>query len=81
MSVITKTAIVAAGALAAATYLASPAEADPNGGPCGLAFVPICSLIPALPNLDHDVDLTTDPNGLTGGGGADQTSPIGVDGG
>ena len=43
---------------------AAPASADP-GNPCGLLASPLCALVPIQPNLDHDVDLTKDPNGLT----------------
>ncbi|HME75610.1 MAG TPA: fibronectin-binding protein [Mycobacterium sp.] len=69
MSIIRKTTIAAVGAVAAAIYLAAPASADPNVSPCGLAFVPFCALIPVLPDLDHDVDLTKDPGAVSGAGG------------
>lgn len=57
---------VLGGLMATAISLSTPAEASPNPGPCGLAMVPICSIVPLLPELDHDVDLTQDPNGLNG---------------
>lgn len=43
---------------------ASSASAAPGDGSCG--FNPLCLLVPALPNLDHDVDLTQDPHALDG---------------
>ena len=44
---------LAVGALA----LAAPAAADPGMPNCGqLSFV--CNMIPSLPDLDHDVDMT-----------------------
>jgi hypothetical protein len=82
MSIIRKTTIAAVGAVAAAMYLAVPAGADPNVSPCGLAFAPFCALIPALPDLDHDVDLTKDPGALSGtGGGGDLQPGAGYSGG
>lgn len=42
----------------------SPAAAYADHLPCALG--PLCSVLPVLPELDHDVDLTTDPNGLAG---------------
>jgi hypothetical protein len=44
---------------------AAPANAD-AGMPCPLTMILFCSALPGLPNLDHDVDLTTDPDGLDG---------------
>jgi hypothetical protein len=65
MSVWKKAAIVALGAVTTGLLLAGPAGADPD--PCrGVAFV-ICRMVPVMPDLDHDVDLTQDPNGLSGG--------------
>jgi hypothetical protein len=49
--------------IAAALGVATPASADP-GPPCQLALAFLCRLMPAAPNLDHDVDLTQDPYAL-----------------
>jgi hypothetical protein len=65
--------LVAAGAAVAAVSLAAPASADPSGGPCGFLPNPLCAMIPVLPNLDHDVDLTKDPNALVDGAA---TAPV-----
>lgn len=54
---------VIAAMVATAISLSSPAHAGPNPGQCGFAMAFICSMIPALPELDHDIDLTQDPNG------------------
>jgi len=64
MRISTAAAPLIAGAVATAISLSAPAEAGPNPGPCGFTIIPICSMIPVLPDLDHDVDLTQDPNGL-----------------
>jgi hypothetical protein len=65
--VLKRTVIGAAAALAAATFLAVPASADPGGSPCELAINFLCRFIPVAPDLDHDIDLTqqqpVDPNG------------------
>jgi hypothetical protein len=47
--------------LTAAITLAAPASASPDN-PCGATLIPICAFVPVLPGLDHDVDLTTDPD-------------------
>jgi hypothetical protein len=71
--------LVAAGAAVAAVSAVAPASADPSGGPCGLFSNPLCAFVPILPNLDHDVDLTKDPNALVDGAGTasvpDNTGP------
>lgn len=59
-------ALVAAGAAGAAIAFSAPASANPGDAPCPLALVPVCVLLPAYPNLDHDVDLTQDPDALDG---------------
>ena len=81
MSIIKKTTIAAVGAVAAGLYLAVPAGADPNVSPCGLSLVPYCAFIPMLPELDHNVDLTTDPGALSGAGSGDLQPPVGDSGG
>jgi len=65
MSVLKKAAIVALGAVATVLYLAIPAGADPD--PCSPLPIFICRMVPVAPDLDHDVDLTQDPSGLTDG--------------
>ena len=54
-------------ALAASTFLAGPAQAQPGDDPCALAVNFLCRFVPVAPDLDDDVDLTTlqpapDPN-------------------
>jgi hypothetical protein len=66
MSVLKKAAIVALGAVTTVLSLAIPAGADPD--PCGTLPIFICHMIPIAPDLDHDIDLTQDPSGLTVGG-------------
>ncbi|HXB88402.1 hypothetical protein [Mycobacterium sp.] len=65
MSVLKKAAIVTLGAVTSVLYLAIPAAADPD--PCGTLPIFICRMVPIAPDLDHDVDLTQDPSGLTDG--------------
>ncbi|BDB44028.1 hypothetical protein Mkiyose1665_02700 [Mycobacterium kiyosense] len=55
------------GLVATGLYLAAPAVADPDFDPCRATFIPICRMAPTMPDLDHDVDLTQDPNGLVPG--------------
>ncbi|WP_236591467.1 hypothetical protein [Mycobacterium heckeshornense] len=54
-----------------------PAEADPGDNPCGKTIIPICSLLPIMPDLDHDVDLTVDPHGLDDDAGNDTGPSVG----
>lgn len=39
--------------------LAAPAPAEPMPS-CELALAFICGMLPAMPDLDHDIDLTSD---------------------
>ncbi|CAN5515943.1 hypothetical protein BH10ACT9_BH10ACT9_30460 [soil metagenome] len=39
--------------------LAAPAPAEPMP-PCELALTFICGMLPAMPELDHDIDLTSE---------------------
>jgi hypothetical protein len=52
--------------LCASLALATPAGAQPGRPPCDLALSFICNIIPTAPDLDHNVDLSTqvpvDPN-------------------
>jgi Spy/CpxP family protein refolding chaperone len=61
-----RTVIAAAAALAAATFLATPASADPGDNPCEFAINYFCKFIPMAPELEGDLDLTqqqpVDPN-------------------
>jgi hypothetical protein len=72
MSAPKKSAMIVLGIVATGLYLAVPAGADPGFDPCRSGLIPICGMAPVMPDLDHDVDLTQDPNGLTGGQGPDQ---------
>jgi hypothetical protein len=57
MSMAGTIALAVAGAAAAALFTAMPATADPGRPHCGqLAFV--CDMLPSMPELDHDVDMT-----------------------
>jgi hypothetical protein len=47
-------------ALVSAVALSTPASADPGQDPCDLAFGFLCRMLPIAPDLDHDIDLTTD---------------------
>jgi hypothetical protein len=62
-----RTIFAAIAAAAVAVSLSGPAAADNSGGPCTLTLSLLCRLVPMAPDLDHDVDLTTqlppaDPN-------------------
>lgn len=52
--------------LGVSVALATPAGAQPGRPPCDLALSFICNIIPTAPDLDHNVDLSTqvpvDPN-------------------
>ncbi|CAN5363773.1 hypothetical protein BH11ACT7_BH11ACT7_21200 [soil metagenome] len=48
-----------AGLLLTAGVLAAPASAEPMP-PCELALTFICGMLPAMPELDHDIDLTSE---------------------
>jgi hypothetical protein len=69
MSVLKTAAIIVVGTVTTGLYLAIPAGADPGADPCGAIAIPICRLIPIMPDLDNDVDLTQNPDGLNGGQG------------
>jgi hypothetical protein len=57
MSLFTRLLVTAG--LGTAIYLAPPAAADTPD--CGRVSLVLCRLVPVLPDLDHDVDLTEDP--------------------
>lgn len=52
--------IAAAAVLAAGVYLATPTSADPGDNPCEFAINYFCKFIPIAPDLEGDVNLTTD---------------------
>ena len=60
MSALQKTLVIVLGAAATAICLAGPADADPGRNPCDGVALPVCAMVPMLPNLDHDIDLTDD---------------------
>ena len=79
MSAVKKAVFVVLGTVVTGLYLAVPAGADPGDDPCRSMFIPICRMAPMLPYLDHDVDLTQDPNALTDlQGGQSAANPPGV---
>jgi hypothetical protein len=64
---LTPSVIAALSALAAATVLAAPADAEPGDNPCEFAIIFFCKYVPIAPDLEGDVDLTqqqppVDPN-------------------
>jgi hypothetical protein len=73
MSVLKKAAIIALGTVTTGLYLAIPAGANPSDDPCRAIAIPICRLVPIVPDLDHDVDLTQNPDGLNDGQGGQST--------
>jgi hypothetical protein len=52
-------AIVVAAVMGTPLALASPSKADPADDPCPLAMSLLCRFVPMAPELDGDVDLTT----------------------
>ncbi|WP_099022372.1 fibronectin-binding protein [Mycolicibacterium palauense] len=52
-------ALITGPMLAAGVGLAAPAVAEPGPPPCGPSLFPICNFLPIAPQLDGDVDLTT----------------------
>jgi len=50
--------LAAATAGAGALVVAAPAVAEPDGPPpCGMLSV-ICNMLPMMPELDHDIDMS-----------------------
>jgi hypothetical protein len=58
MSLVRSLALAAGGVTAAALLAAAPATADPGMPPCGGLLAQVCDMIPTMPELDHDIDLT-----------------------
>lgn len=54
---LTRMLALAASGTVVALLPVAPALADPGMPPCG-ALSPVCNLVPTMPELDHDVDLT-----------------------
>lgn len=50
-------AVLGVAATATALIMAAPAGADPAMPPCG-ELSPVCGLLPSMPDLDQDIDLT-----------------------
>jgi len=67
MSVVKRAAIIVSAAIAAGLGLAAPAGADPGFDPCDSSVLFLCRMFPVMPGLDHDIDLSQDPNALTDG--------------
>jgi hypothetical protein len=74
-----KASVVALVVLGAQTAFAIPAAADPSDDPCPLAMFFICRMVPVAPNLDGDVDLTTQqPPADTGAPAPDSLPPADI---
>jgi len=58
--VLRRPVIAAVAVLTAGVYLATPTSADPGDNPCEFAINYFCKFIPIAPDLEGDVDLTTD---------------------
>jgi hypothetical protein len=67
MAAVLRLAVIFAGTLLTGLYLAAPAGADPGFDPCHSSITFICRMLPIMPDLDHDVDLSQDPDGSAGG--------------
>ncbi len=67
MPMVRRVVTIFVGAVTTGLCLAAPASADPGFDPCQSSIAFICRMVPMMPDLDHDVDLTQDPDGLTGG--------------
>ena len=78
MSICGVTTAASAAMLTAAMRLAAPASVS-GDNPCWATLVPVCALVPVLPGLDHDVDLTRgpDPDAVTPNDAEFPASPIG----
>jgi hypothetical protein len=53
------TVLASIGLATVSLIMPASADADPVGDPCSLAIVLFYRLLPIAPDLDHDVDLTT----------------------
>ncbi|MCV7102847.1 hypothetical protein [Mycobacterium palustre] len=69
MPVIKRAALILLGAMTTGLCLAVPAGADPGFDPCRSSVPFICRMFPMMPDLDHDLDLTQNPETRTAGPG------------
>jgi hypothetical protein len=61
MRLIFEAMVVVAGVFVAQTVSAVPSLAGPSDDPCPLQMALICRFLPAAPDLDGDIDLSTQP--------------------
>lgn len=80
MSIVKKAAIILSGAVTTGLCLAAPAGADPGFDPCHSSVPFLCRMFPMMPDLDHDIDLTQDPDGLMDGQGPANQPGVGQPG-
>ncbi len=69
MSIVKKAATIVSAAVATALCVAAPASADPGFDPCRASVPLLCRIFPVMPDLDHDIDLSQDPDAWTSGQG------------
>jgi hypothetical protein len=69
LSVLKRAAVALSGAVMTGLCLAAPAGADPGFDPCHSSVPFLCRMFPMMPDLDHDIDLSQDPDAWTGGQG------------
>lgn len=59
MRAATKMTVLGAVVAVSALFHSSPAAADPNGPPpCEGPLAFVCGMVPMMPELEHDIDLT-----------------------
>ena len=80
MSALTRAAIIALGAVTTGLCVAAPAGADPGFDPCHSSVPFLCRMFPMMPDLDHDIDLSQDPDAWTSGHGPASQPGIGQPG-
>jgi hypothetical protein len=56
---VTKTLVASAGFIGLSALIGLPAHAAPADNPCPLAVSMVCRFVPIAPDLDGDIDLTT----------------------
>ena len=69
MSFLKRAAIGLLAAVTTGLCLAAPASADPGFDPCHSSVLFVCRMFPVMPDLDHDIDLSQDPDAMTSGQG------------
>lgn len=67
MYVVKRAAIALTAAVTTGLCVAPPADADPGFDPCHASVMLLCRFVPMMPDLDHDIDLSQDPDALTDG--------------